>query len=188
MAVHPGEGSKPAKQRQPVIVTVDEVQDYLKIGDLADAPAQSRSLGVGWQLAHQFRKQLPATMAAAIDNNARSKIAFALEVDDAKAMAAMAPGLEAIDFQSLGKYQIYCNLVARGQPSGWASGETLPPPIRISDPDTLRRRSRQRYGPAEEVKPPPATAGPAAASAVEQNSSTIAPSVPTVGRNRRNES
>ncbi|WP_437770498.1 type IV secretory system conjugative DNA transfer family protein [Arthrobacter sp. KNU40] len=174
----------PAGQRQPVIVTVDEVQDYLKIGDLADALAQSRSLGVGWQLAHQFRKQLPASMAAAIDNNARSKIAFALEIDDAKAMAAMAPGLEPIDFQSLGKYEIYCNLVARGQPSGWASASTMPPPIKISDPETIRRNSRARYGTAEEVKPPPATAiGPAS----EQNTSTKAPMVPTVGRKRRNE-
>lgn len=173
----------PAKQRQPVIVTVDEVQDYLKIGDLADALAQSRSLGVGWQLAHQFRKQLPATMAAAIDNNARSKITFALEIDDAKAMAAMAPGLEPIDFQSLGRYEIYCNLVAGGQPSGWASGETLPPPIKISDPETLRKSSRKRYGPAEEVKPPPATSSAKAPT----NSSIETPAVSSVGRKRRKE-
>lgn len=173
----------PAKQRQPVIVTVDEVQDYLKIGDLADALAQSRSLGVGWQLAHQFRKQLPASMAAAIDNNARSKIAFALEIDDAKAMAAMAPGLDPIDFQSLGQYEIYCNLVADGQPSGWASATTLPPPIKISDPETLRKSSRKRYGPAEEVKPPPVTSSAKAPT----NSSIETPAVSSVGRKRRNE-
>ncbi|MCX2746249.1 type IV secretory system conjugative DNA transfer family protein [Arthrobacter sp. MI7-26] len=169
----------PVAARHPLVITVDEVQDYLKI-DLADALAQSRSLGVGWQLAHQFRKQLPAPMAAAIDNNARSKIAFALEIDDAKAMASMAPGLEPIDFQSLGKYEIYCNLVAGGQPSGWASGKTLPPPIKISDPETLRKSSRKRYGPAEEVKPPPAAPPPA-------NPSTQTPAVPAVGRKRRNE-
>lgn len=164
-------------------MTVDEVQDYLKIGDLADALAQSRSLGVGWQLAHQFRKQLPASMAAAIDNNARSKIAFALEIDDAKAMAAMAPGLDPIDFQSLGQYEIYCNLVADGQPSGWASATTLPPPIKISDPETLRRSSRKRYGPAEEVKPPPVTSSAKAPT----NSSIETPAVSSVGRKRRNE-
>ncbi|MHA7271211.1 type IV secretory system conjugative DNA transfer family protein [Arthrobacter sp. HLT1-20] len=166
----------PADQRHPVIVTVDEVQDYVRIGDLADALAQSRSMGVGWQLAHQFRKQLPASMVAAIDNNARSKVAFALEIDDAKAMAAMAPNLGPIDFQSLGKFEIYCNLVAGGQPSGWASGKTMPPPTRISDPAHIRLISRQRYGPPEE--PPSAAPQPA-------TKATQSPPPVSVGRKRR---
>ncbi|ALE06936.1 hypothetical protein AL755_18175 [Arthrobacter sp. ERGS1:01] len=171
----------PASQRMPVIITVDEVQDYLKIGDLTDALAQSRSMGVGWQLAHQYRKQLSVSMAAAIDNNARSKVAFTLEVDDARAMAAMAPELEPVDFQSLGQYEIYCNLVAAGQPSGWASGRTLPPPIKISDPDAIRRRSRALYGP-EETKPPPASA---AASPSYEKPLTQPPTTSPVGRKRR---
>lgn len=173
--------STPIDQRTPVIITVDEVQDYLKIGDLADALAQSRSMGVGWQLAHQYRRQLSPSMTAAIDNNARSKVAFTLEIDDAKAMAAMAPELEAVDFQSLGQYQIYCNLIAAGHPSGWASARTLPPPIKISDPDAVRRRSRALYGP-EETKPPPVGT---AASPSHEKPLKQPPTISPVGRKRR---
>jgi type IV secretory pathway TraG/TraD family ATPase VirD4 len=56
----------PASKRRPVMVYIDEVQDYLHLPtDLGDALAQARGFGVGFTLAHQFlgqpaRLRLPA--------------------------------------------------------------------------------------------------------------------------------
>lgn len=57
-----------AERRTPVSVYVDEMQDYLHLPtDLSDALSQSRSLGVAWHLAHQYRGQAPQDLLAAID-------------------------------------------------------------------------------------------------------------------------
>jgi hypothetical protein len=42
---------------------------------------------VSWVLAHQHLGQLPATMAAAVDANARNKVYFTLPPGDARALA-----------------------------------------------------------------------------------------------------
>lgn len=136
-------------KRTPVSVYVDEMQDYLHLPtDLADALSQSRSLGVAWHLAHQYRQQAPQEVLAAIDANARNKIIFGLDATDAAAMAKHAPELEPIDFQSLGRYEIYTRLMNDGHQTGWMSGRTLPPPRRISDEVDVRARSQARYGQA----------------------------------------
>ncbi len=50
----------PEGSRDPVMVYIDEVQDYLRLPtDLGDALATARSLGAGFHLAHQYEKQLP---------------------------------------------------------------------------------------------------------------------------------
>lgn len=137
----------PQAQRAAVSVYVDEMQDYLHLPtDLSDALSQSRSLGVAWHLAHQYRAQAPAALLAAIDANARNKVVFGLDANDAVAMAKHAPELEAIDFQSLGRYEIYARLMNDGHQTGWISGRTLPPPKPISDELDLRSRSQARYG------------------------------------------
>lgn len=137
----------PQARRAPVSVYVDEMQDYLHLPtDLADALSQSRSLNVGWHLAHQYRAQAPSELLAAIDANARNKIVFGLDPKDAAAMAKHAPELEPVDFQSLGRYEIYARLMNDGHQTGWISGRTLPPPKPTSDEVELRARSQARYG------------------------------------------
>jgi hypothetical protein len=137
----------PQAQRAPVSIYVDEMQDYLHLPtDLADALSQSRSLSVAWHLAHQYRGQAPQNVLAAIDANARNKIVFGLDANDASAMAKHAPELEAIDFQSLGQYEIYARLMNDGRQTHWISGRTLPPPAPISDEVELRAQSQARYG------------------------------------------
>ena len=98
----------PPERRHLVSIYVDEVHDFLHgiPGDLADALAQSRSLGVAWHLAHQYRSQLTPAMRAAIDANARNKICFGLAAPDARDMAAMTSGLEPLDFIRLPRYGI----------------------------------------------------------------------------------
>lgn len=152
----------PEKDRKPVIITVDEVQDYLKIGDLADALNQSRSYKVGWQLAHQFRQQLGPGMLAAVDANARSKLIFAPAPKDAAVVAATSHQLETIDFLRLKKHHIYATLQTKGETSGWFSAATFPEPPKLRSLDEALMRINQ-LTPAPAVEHPPPTAAKAEA-------------------------
>lgn len=147
--------------KRPGMVFVDEVQQFLNLPtSIADALATSRSYGVGWHLAHQFRDQLSPAMRSAFDANARSKVVFALGPDDARDMARMAPRLVVEDFQSLAPYEIYATLVDRGAPSGWFSAKTLPPEKPTGHGDLIRRTSRDQYGRAVASEPPSPTPEP----------------------------
>ncbi|MDR1667858.1 MAG: type IV secretion system DNA-binding domain-containing protein [Bacteroidales bacterium] len=144
----------PQSQRNMVSVYIDELQDYLALPtDLSDALAQARGLGVALTLAHQYRGQLPPEIRSGIDANARNKIVFGLNAEDAKAMAAMAPELDAVDFMSLPRYQIYASFNVDGRNTGWVSGKTLPPIAPTRDIVELRAKSMAAYGkPAEETE------------------------------------
>lgn len=135
------------ERRHVVSIYVDEVQDYLALpGDLADALAQARSLGVAFHLAHQYRAQLPPHLRAGIDTNAHNKIIFGLSATDAAETARLAPGLEAADFQLLPRFGVYTRTVHRGQTQPWARATTLPLPPVITDPVELRAASASHYG------------------------------------------
>ncbi|TQF73356.1 type IV secretory system conjugative DNA transfer family protein [Rhodococcus spelaei] len=137
----------PVIQRHPVMVYVDEVQDYLSLPtDLSDALATARSLGAGFHLAHQFREQLSPSMRAAFEANARSRICFQLNASDAKAMSAGQKVLTPEDFGALPAYHVYASLLQDNTLQPWASGVTLPPPPVCSDPLDIRARSRARFG------------------------------------------
>ncbi|KJF18185.1 type IV secretory system conjugative DNA transfer family protein [Acidithrix ferrooxidans] len=137
----------PPERRHVTNVYIDEVQDYLALPtDLADALSQARSLGVGLTIAHQYRSQLPPSLRAGIDSNARTKIVFGLDASDAAEMTKMAPNLEAEDFMLLPRFSVYTQLMVNGNASGWISGRTLPAPKLISDPVALRQTSAINYG------------------------------------------
>jgi len=144
----------PAERRHPVMVYIDEVQDYLHLPtDLGDALAQARGLGVGFTLAHQFLGQLSPAMRGAVMSNARSKVCFQLAQEDAVQMVKGHPELAPEDFTALGQYQVYASLFARGAVTPYASGVTLPPSKPTSDPTQVKRLSRERYGrPLDEIE------------------------------------
>ncbi|MBF6276397.1 MULTISPECIES: type IV secretory system conjugative DNA transfer family protein [Nocardia] len=140
--------------RTPVMVYIDEVQDYLRLPtDLGDALATARSLRAGFHLAHQYQKQLPPAMLDAFRNNARSRITFQLQAGDAKDMATGQSVLAPEDFGALPAHHVYVNLMRENTVQPWASGVTLPPPPETSDPNEIRRVSRERYGqPLDEIE------------------------------------
>lgn len=139
--------SLPPERRHIVSVFIDEVQDYLTLPtDLADALSQSRGLGVGFTLAHQYRNQLPAALRAGVDANARNKIVFGLNAGDAHDMAAMAPELEVTDFMLLPRFGVYAQLMNGGHSTGWISGATTPASPVITSPGDLRAESAKIYG------------------------------------------
>lgn len=137
----------PEGTRTPVMIYIDEVQDYLRLPtDLGDALATARSLKAGFHVAHQYEGQLPKAMLDAFRNNARSRIAFQLNAADAKNMAAGQSVVTPEDFGALPAYHVYASLMRDNSVQPWASGVTLPPPPVTSDPDEIRALSRSRYG------------------------------------------
>lgn len=178
----------PQAGKKPAMVYVDEAPRFLNLPvSLADALAVSRSLGVGWFLAAQFRGQFPPALRAAVDMNARSKVVFATEYDDARDTAKLTRDLSPEDFLALPRFHAYANLVAGGHPSGWALIRTLPPPPATVDPEIVRAASRRRHL-AESA---PATQQAATATPGGPSPTTVdGPPAPTiaatpVGRKRR---
>jgi len=141
-----GRSSIVPERRHPVFVYVDEFQDYLHLPlDFADALAQARGLGVGFGLAHQYLHQLDPAMRSAVLANAQSRVAFRLPSEDARVLAA-GSALDPEDFQSLGAFQCYAQLMAGAALQPWCSTRTLPAGQPTSDPALIRAASREAYG------------------------------------------
>ncbi|WP_338773028.1 type IV secretory system conjugative DNA transfer family protein [Nocardia vulneris] len=146
--------SLPEGLRIPMTIYIDEVQEFFNLPtDLDEALALSRSLRAGFHLAHQYEKQLPAPMLNAFRNNARNRVAFALNADDAKAAAAGQSALTAEDFTSLPAHHVYARLIRDNTMQPWVSGVTQDSPPKTSDPEDIRRLSRKHYGrPMQEIE------------------------------------
>lgn len=143
----------PPERRHLVSLYLDEFGSLLNLpGDIAEALAQSRSMGVAWHLAAQYRDQLTSPLLSAVDANVANRVVFGLNANDARDLAKTAPELAAEDFMLLPRFGVYVNLVQDGHASGWASAHTLPPSQETADPVELRSLSQQRYGqPAAET-------------------------------------
>jgi hypothetical protein len=167
---------QPSSQRKPVIIYIDEAQNYLRLPtDLADALAQARGYGAAFVIAHQFLSQFPREMRAAVLANARSRIVFQVAHDDAKVLERGHPELTAADLTSLGKFELYASLFARGRVQPYASGRSRPLPQPAVDVQAVLARSRQGSGrPLDEVE----------ASFADLLDGTETPGSPT-GRRRR---
>jgi hypothetical protein len=134
------------EKRHPVFVYVDEFQDYLKLNfDFADFLAQSRGLGVGLVLAHQYLHQLDSGTRSAVLNNSQSRVVFRLAHEDAVALANQSvPSVE--DFEGLPVFNAYAQLVVGGSVGRWLSLQTRKSGAPTSDPQVLRTLSREKYG------------------------------------------
>lgn len=169
-------------EKRPGFVYVDEAPRFLHLpASMADALAVSRSMGVGWWLAAQFARQFPKELRSAIDMNARTKLVFGTEYEDAAHFARGSKDLVALDFQSLGKYQAYANLVAGGRPQGWALVRTLPPSGRTSRPERVSAHSMARWA----APMPAAPEGREQQPLADVNGSNAGSGQQTVGRKRR---
>jgi hypothetical protein len=134
------------ERRHPVFVYVDEFADYLHLPvDMADALAQARGLGVGFVVAHQHLHQLDPSMRAAVLANVQSRVAFRLPSEDARPIAA-GSALDPEDFQSLGAFEAYAQLVASAAVQPWCSLHSLPPAEPSTNPALVRTTSRLAYG------------------------------------------
>jgi len=139
----------PVERRHVVSLYLDEFGSLLNLpGDIAEALAQSRSMGVAWHLAAQYREQLTPALRAAVDANVANRVIFGLNAGDAHDYARTAPDLAPEDFILLPRFGAYLNLIQDGNATGWMSAQTLPPTPETSDPIEMRTLSQQRYGQA----------------------------------------
>ena len=157
--------TEPNPMNRPGSIWIDEAQNYTHLPTSLDAAlAASRSLGVSWNLAHQFRSQWPTAMAAAVDSNARNKLIFATtDPKDAAAFARFAPQLEPTDFLTLPAYTAYATVMSGGAQQPWCTVRTLPPPEVTGLAQEIRRRSTSNYGgepPAPVLDPKPTSDWP----------------------------
>jgi hypothetical protein len=138
----------PKRARRPVWAYLDEFQDVLRMGgDVADALAQARGLGLGLVLAHQYLGQLPPALQTAVVGTVRSSIAFQLDYEDAKTLERrLLPSLAAEDLMALRAYEVAARLCVDGQTRPPVTGKTLPLNEPIRDPFAFVRASRARYG------------------------------------------
>jgi hypothetical protein len=138
----------PAERRHEVFVYVDEFADVLRLpGDLGDALAKARGLGVGFCLAHQHLGQLTHSVRAAVTANARSRIVWQCGYDDSQALAKMlGGGLTGSDLQQLALYETYQALCLNGRTMSPASAVTLPLGPSLGTLARVRAASRESYG------------------------------------------
>ena len=149
-----GRAAVAQSQRHPSFVFIDEVQEYLRLpGDLGDALAQARGLGVGFVLAHQHLGQLSTPVREAVLANARSRVAFQLSARDARDLTTKTGPLMPEDFAALPKFGAYAQLQIDGAQAPWCSLATQPLPATTHSASAIRARSREHYGqPLDEVE------------------------------------
>lgn len=142
-----GRGELPPQQRRRIGLYVDEIADYLRLpGDVSELLIQARSLGVGFTLAHQHLHQLPTELRAAVLANARSRVLFQLDADDARVFAAGHPELDAADLMGLEPYSVYASLLQDNQVQPYVSLHLPEADAPTASVGELRAISRQRYG------------------------------------------
>lgn len=147
--------SQPASKRPDVLLAIDEVQSFLRTGgDTAEMLAVARGLHVGLCVATQHLDQCPPALRAALLANARSRVVFQSDAEDARVLArGFAPDLEAEDLTGLGRYEVAVRLAIDGAVSRPFTARTLPLPEPLrSSSQAIRAASRSRYGrPRREV-------------------------------------
>jgi hypothetical protein len=139
--------TKPAVQRRPVAVFVDEWQDFTAGLDFADVLARARGAKVPFTVAHQHLDQLSPNLKAAVLANARSRVVFRPAEGDARALAGvLGKPVTPDELDRLAAYHAVARVLVDAAPS--TAFEVATPPLSVStnDPDKLRRISAQRYG------------------------------------------
>lgn len=170
----------PLHRRQPVMVVVDEWQDFAGALDFADVLSTSRGLGVGWSLAHQHLGQLSGDLQSAVLANARSRVAFRPAQKDAAPLAAvLGEGVTATELERLAAYQAVARVLVDNAPSAAFLVATEPLSKPTASAARLRRRSQVRFG----------VDGPAIDAAIQARwQQTDAPPDTPIGSRRRTRS
>ncbi|TDP96386.1 type IV secretory system conjugative DNA transfer family protein [Labedaea rhizosphaerae] len=143
--------TKPAVQRRPVSVFVDEWQAFTGGVDFADVLARSRGAGVSFTLANQHLGQLSTDLQAAVLANVGARVVFRPAEGDGRVLARVLGAVKPEDLERLPAYHAVARVLVDGAPSR-AFEIALPPlPAALHDPDEVRRASAARFGtdPAE---------------------------------------
>jgi hypothetical protein len=141
------QASKPAAQRRPVSVVVDEWQQFTGGMDFADILATARGMNVGFSLAHQHLAQLSPNLRAAVLANTRSRLVYRPAKADAKDLAGVLGGeITPDDLLKLPAYHAAAQVLVDGSQSAPFVVSTPDLPKAGGDPAAIRTASAIRYG------------------------------------------
>lgn len=133
---------------KPFFFMADEVQNLMHLSiSLDDMLAQARSYNFSIIMANQSPSQLPLAIKQAAHNNARTKIVFQLESDDAKNMAKQfGSSVTDSDLMNLGQYEGIARIATSQGVSSPVSFIAAPPKQRHNLGWKVREASRKNYG------------------------------------------
>lgn len=135
------------QNRDPFFFIMDEVQRFMHMSaSLEDAFDQARSYGMGLVVANQRLRQLSPSMASALQANARSKVVFQLDHEQARQMEGDFKPLDKNDLTQLDKYEVAAQLMT---PTGIApvvTVATFPAPYPSGYGNAAQRASQAVYG------------------------------------------
>jgi hypothetical protein len=139
----------------PTFLYADEAYKYMKLPiSINDMFAQARSYGLSLNIAIQNMSQVPQSTRSAILSNARSKIIFRPDADDASLFARQFGNkVSEQDFLNLAKYEVIGQVAADDGISDPFTAITLPPLPKLGNADKALQHSRMTYGrPVAEVE------------------------------------
>lgn len=146
---------RPVGQRQPIILMMDEFQNYGSLDTSKSDPfAEARSYGLGLVIANQHTEQLSKLgVLSSVRANTGSKIVFGLEMEDAKKLKDNFEPLTADDLATLPKYGVAVSLMSNGGRAPVTTAVTAAPPSPTGAGSAARPASRSRHGrPVAEVE------------------------------------
>jgi len=135
--------------RVDAAVYIDECQNFLTLPrSLEEMLAEARGYHLSMVLAHQHLAQLPRQLREAVSANARNKIYFAANAEDAHSLAPhMEPEVTEHDLANLGRHQAACRLIVDGGNTAAFTVRTRPPdPPSETRAEAVRAAARKRYG------------------------------------------
>jgi hypothetical protein len=152
--------ARPIHERENFYLYIDEFADLMKLPlALGEMFAKARGYKLGLTIAHQHTYQLSDSMRHDVFANARSKLVFNVESEDAKLLASQFGALvEPNDLTGLGEFEVMTRLAVSNQIANPATGVTYPPRV-VSEGVAqararfLRASSRAQYArPCEDVE------------------------------------
>ena len=139
--------TRPAAERRPVSVIVDEFQTFTAGVDFADVLARSRGANVNWTLSHQHLDQLSSDLKAAVLANVGARVVFRPAEGDGRVLArVLGEPVRPEDLEQLPAYHAAARVLVGGAPSQTFEVAAPPLPDALCDPDAVRRASAERYG------------------------------------------
>jgi hypothetical protein len=147
----------PEARRRDAALYIDECHNFLTLpGSVDDMLAEARGFRLGLVLAHQNLAQLPHETRAAISANARSKIYFTVEPDDARDLAKhTAPELSDHDLAHLDVHTAAARLLVDGRELPAFTFTTKPPADLVGQAAAIRAAAAARRPARPQPSPPP---------------------------------
>lgn len=134
--------AQPEHERKDATLYIDECHNFLNLpGSVDDMLAEARGFRLGLVLAHQNLAQLPKDTADAVSANARSKIFFNVDPNDARELAKHTkPELDDHDLAHLDVFTASARLLVSNREMPAFTFTTNPPVKAVGESTAIRQR------------------------------------------------